>query len=112
MVGTEHTSRVAVMAEPSARRDVDEWHDLNGFKSGTGRDIHLERVRVNAEEMSLLLDGVSVTENAFETSSYTEDMITHFDEKLQLCFQNINPKPDAINPVTPINEDTTLKCDE
>ncbi len=96
------------MAEPSARRDVDEWHDLNEFKSGTGRDIDLERVRVNAEEMSLLLDGVSVTENAF----YTEDMITHFDEKLQLCFQNINPKPDAIHPVTPINEDTSLKCDE
>uniref|UniRef100_A0A673N2X9 Fasciculation and elongation protein zeta-2-like n=1 Tax=Sinocyclocheilus rhinocerous TaxID=307959 RepID=A0A673N2X9_9TELE len=100
------------MAEPSARRDDDEWHDFNAFKSGTGRNIHLERVRVNAEEMSLLLDGVSVTELAFETSPYTEDMITHFDEKLQLCFQNVNTKPDAINLLTPINEDTTLKCDE
>uniref|UniRef100_A0A671S8J7 Fasciculation and elongation protein zeta-2-like n=1 Tax=Sinocyclocheilus anshuiensis TaxID=1608454 RepID=A0A671S8J7_9TELE len=100
------------MAEPSARRDDDEWHDFNAFKSGTGRNTHVERVRVNAEDMSLLLDGVSVTELAFETSPYTEDMITHFDEKLQLCFQNVNPKPDAINQMTPINEDTTLKCDE
>uniref|UniRef100_A0A8C1NP15 Uncharacterized protein n=1 Tax=Cyprinus carpio TaxID=7962 RepID=A0A8C1NP15_CYPCA len=111
-VGTEHISPVAVMAEPSARGDDGDWQDFNEFKSGTGRNIHLERVRVNAEEMSLLLDGVSFPEHAFETSPYTEDMITHFEEKLQLCFQNLNPKPDAINPVTPINEDTTLRCDE
>uniref|UniRef100_A0A8C2GHZ8 Si:dkey-288i20.2 n=1 Tax=Cyprinus carpio TaxID=7962 RepID=A0A8C2GHZ8_CYPCA len=84
------------MAEPSARGDDGDWQDFNEFKSGTGRNIHLERVRVNAEEMSLLLDGVSFPEH----------------EKLQLCFQNLNPKPDAINPVTPINEDTTLRCDE
>ncbi len=96
------------MAEPSARRGVDEWHNLTEFKSGTGRNIDPERVRVNAEETSLLLDGVSVTENAFDT----EDMITHFHENLQACFQNINPKPDAIHPVTPIHEDTILKCDE
>ncbi|XP_042596330.1 fasciculation and elongation protein zeta-2-like isoform X1 [Cyprinus carpio] len=100
------------MAEPSARGDDGDWQDFNEFKSGTGRNIHMERVRVNAEEMSLLLDGVSFPEHAFETSPYTEDMITHFEEKLQLCFQNLNPKPDAINPVTPINEDTTLRCDE
>ncbi|XP_073702740.1 fasciculation and elongation protein zeta-2 isoform X2 [Garra rufa] len=101
------------MAEPSARRD-DEWQDLNAFKGGTGRNIHLERVDVNTEEMSLLLDGITDTENTFETSSYTsaEDMTRHFDQKLQLCFKNIDSKPDAINPVTPINEDTTLKCDE
>uniref|UniRef100_A0A8C2AV09 Fasciculation and elongation protein zeta 2 n=1 Tax=Cyprinus carpio TaxID=7962 RepID=A0A8C2AV09_CYPCA len=111
-VGTEHISPVAVMAEPSARGDDGDWQDFNEFKSGTGRNIHMERVRVNAEEMSLLLDGVSFPEHAFETSPYTEDMITHFEEKLQLCFQNLNPKPDAINPVTPINEDTTLRCDE
>ncbi|XP_026140523.1 fasciculation and elongation protein zeta-2 isoform X3 [Carassius auratus] len=111
-VGTEHSSPVAVMAEPSSRRDDDDWDDFNEFKSGTGRKIHLERARVNAEEMSLLLDGVSVTEHAFETSPYTQDLITHFDEKLQLCFQNVNPKPDTINPVLPINEDTSLRCDE
>ncbi|XP_052433454.1 fasciculation and elongation protein zeta-2 isoform X3 [Carassius gibelio] len=111
-VGTEHSSPVAVMAEPSSRRDDDEWDDFNEFKSGTGRKIHLERARVNAEEMSLLLDGVSVTEHAFETSPYTQDLITHFDEKLQLCFQNVNPKPDTINPVLPINADTSLRCDE
>ncbi|KAI2655769.1 Fasciculation and elongation protein zeta-2 [Labeo rohita] len=102
------------MAEPSTRRDDDEWQNFNEFKGGTGRDIHLERVHVNAEEMALLLDGISDPENGLETSSYTsaEDTIRHFDEKLQLCFQNIDSNPDAINPVTPINEDTTLKCDE
>ncbi|XP_043116872.1 fasciculation and elongation protein zeta-2 [Puntigrus tetrazona] len=101
------------MAEPSARRD-DGWQDFNDLKGGTGREIHLERARVNAEEMSLLLDAVSAAEHAFETSPYasTEDVTAHFDEKLQLCFQNVHPRPDEIHPVTPINEDTTLKYDE
>ncbi|XP_051720869.1 fasciculation and elongation protein zeta-2 isoform X5 [Ctenopharyngodon idella] len=104
------------MAEPSAQRDDDEWQDFNAFKGGTRRNIHLERVHVSAEEMSLLLDGISDTESALENemSSYTctDEIIKHFDEKLQLCFQNVDSKPDAIYPVTPISEDTTLKCDE
>ncbi|XP_067305446.1 fasciculation and elongation protein zeta-2 isoform X3 [Pseudorasbora parva] len=105
------------MAEPSAQRDDDEWQDFNAFKGGTERDIHLERVHVNAEEMSLLLDGISETESALENEmscSYTrtDEIIKHFDEKLRLCFKNVDSKLDAIYPVTPINEDTTLKCDE
>ncbi|XP_048008983.1 fasciculation and elongation protein zeta-2 isoform X2 [Megalobrama amblycephala] len=104
------------MAEPSAQRDDGEWQDFNAFKGGTGRNIHLERVHVSAEEMSLLLDGISDPESALENamSSYTctDEIIKHFDEKLQSCFQNIDSKPDAVYPVRPISEDTTLKCDE
>lgn len=109
-------SLFAVMAEPLTQRDDDEWQDFNAFKGGTGRNIHLERVHVSAEEMSLLLDGISDSESALENemSSYTctDEIIKHFDEKLQSCFQNIASKPGAVYPVTPISEDTTLKCDE
>lgn len=112
----QSVSLFAVMAEPSAQRDDGEWQDFNAFKGGTGRNIHLERVHVSAEEMSLLLDGISDPESALENemSSYTctDEIIKHFDEKLQSCFQNIDSKPDAVYPVTPISEDTTLKCDE
>ncbi|XP_077062024.1 fasciculation and elongation protein zeta-2 isoform X4 [Siphateles boraxobius] len=96
------------MAEPSSPRDEDEWQDFNAFKGGTQRNnTLLERVHVNTEEMSLLLDGISDRESALEN-----EIIKHFDEKLRLCFQNVDSKTDAIYPVTPINEDTTLKCDE
>ncbi|KAK7147935.1 hypothetical protein R3I94_010455 [Phoxinus phoxinus] len=96
------------MAEPSSQRDEDEWQDFNAFKGGTQRNnTLLERVHASTEEMSLLLDGISDRESALEN-----ELIKHFDEKLRLCFQNVDSKPDAIYPVTPINEDTTLKCDE
>lgn len=101
-------SAFAVMAEPSSQRDGDEWQDFNAFKGGTQRNnTLLERVHVSTEEMSLLLDGISDRESALDN-----EIIKHFDEKLRLCFQNIDSKPDAIYPVTPISEDTTLKCDE
>lgn len=101
-------SAFAVMAEPSSKRDEDEWKDFNAFKGGTQQNNSLlERVHVSTEEMSLLLDGVPDSESALENET-----IKHFDEKLQLCFQHVDPKPDAVYPVTPINEDTTLKCDE
>ncbi|XP_056119092.1 fasciculation and elongation protein zeta-2 isoform X1 [Rhinichthys klamathensis goyatoka] len=96
------------MAEPSSQRDEDEWQEFNAFKDGTQRNnTLLERVHVNTEEMSLFLDGISDSGSALEN-----EIIKHFDEKLRLCFQNVDSKPDAIYPVTPINEDTSLKCDE
>ncbi|XP_051577557.1 fasciculation and elongation protein zeta-2-like isoform X2 [Myxocyprinus asiaticus] len=97
------------MAEPSAQKDDNVWQDLNQFQVVTGQELHLK-----AEEMSLLLDGLSDMASAFEMSSYTctEDMLNHFDEKLQLCFQNLQTKPSTVDPMKTINEDTTLKCDE
>ncbi|XP_016399624.1 fasciculation and elongation protein zeta-2-like [Sinocyclocheilus rhinocerous] len=97
------------MAEPTARRDCDEWQDFNEFKGGTGRNIHPEHIHMNAEEMSLLLEGFSAPSSY---SCCTEDMISRFHENLQSCFQNVDSKPSATNPATPMNEDTSLKRDE
>ncbi|XP_055065485.2 fasciculation and elongation protein zeta-2 isoform X1 [Misgurnus anguillicaudatus] len=99
------------MAEPSVHRENDEWQDFNLFKGVTGQQIHLNPTPT---EMSVMLDKYSNTENGFDFSSYTstEKMISHFDEKLQFCFQKTDTKPAIIDPVNRINEDTTLKCDE
>ncbi|XP_065102482.2 fasciculation and elongation protein zeta-2 isoform X2 [Paramisgurnus dabryanus] len=102
------------MAEPPAHRENDEWQDFNLFKGITGQQIHLERVTLNPTptEMSVLLDTHSDTEKGFDFSSCTSTEKLHFDEKLQFCFQKTHTKPATIYPVKPINEDTTLKCDE
>ncbi|XP_056331614.1 fasciculation and elongation protein zeta-2 isoform X1 [Danio aesculapii] len=98
------------MAEPSSRREDEEWQDFNEFKGGTGRNMD-----VSAEEtplplpLLLLLDELSDAESALQTGAFTS---THFDENLQLCFQDVHSTTDAGNKLTSLNEETTLKCDE
>lgn len=96
------------MAEPSSRREDEEWQDFNEFKGGTGRnlDVSAEETRLS---LLLLLDELSDAESALQTGAFTS---THFDENLQLCFQDVHSKTDAGNELTSLNEETTLKCDE
>lgn len=91
--------------------EEDEWQDFNRFKCLTGQEIHMQRVHLKAEDVSVLLDGCLDTGlNISYTSA--EEIVNHFDEKLQFCFQNQDFKPDTIDPVKTISEDRTLKCDE
>lgn len=91
----------------------DEWQDFNQFKCATEQETHMQRVHLEAEDVSVLLDGCSDTNNGLNVSNTSaEEMTNHFDEKLQFCFQNQDIKPDTIDTVKTINEETTLKCDE
>ncbi|XP_056619277.1 fasciculation and elongation protein zeta-2 isoform X1 [Triplophysa dalaica] len=99
------------MAESAVQMDEDEWHDFNRLKCLTGQEIHMQRVNLKPEDVSDMLDGCLDTGlNISYTSA--EEIVNHFDEKLQFCFQNQDFKPDTIDRVKTISEDRTLKCDE
>ncbi|XP_030641186.1 fasciculation and elongation protein zeta-2 [Chanos chanos] len=103
------------MAAPLAQFD-DEWQDFNEFRTDHGQEKKLDRVNLNVEDVSGLLDDLPELDNGLcgEMSSFKsmEDLVNDFDEKLTVCFRNYNTKTENIAPVKPITEDTVLKNDE
>ncbi|XP_048117652.1 fasciculation and elongation protein zeta-2 isoform X1 [Alosa alosa] len=103
------------MAAPLAHFD-DEWQDFNEFKTVSGKDHRLDRVNLNVQDVTGLLEDFPELDNGFsgEIGSFKsmEDLVNDFDEKLTVCFQNYNTKTENIAPVRPITEETILKNDE
>ncbi|XP_031432036.1 fasciculation and elongation protein zeta-2 isoform X2 [Clupea harengus] len=103
------------MAAPLAHFD-DEWQDFNEFNPVSGKDHQLDRVNLNVQDVSGLLEDFPELDNGFsgEIGSFKsmEDLVNDFDEKLTVCFRNYNTKTENIAPVRPITEETILKNDE
>lgn len=108
-------SRAAAMAAPLAHFD-DEWQDFNEFKPVSGKDHQMDRVNLNVQDVTGLLEDFPELDNGFsgEIGSFKsmEDLVNDFDEKLTVCFRNFNTKTENIAPVRPITEETILKNDE
>ncbi|XP_063055790.1 fasciculation and elongation protein zeta-2-like isoform X2 [Engraulis encrasicolus] len=103
------------MAAPIAHFD-DEWQDFNEFRPASGKDHQMDRVNLNVQDVTGLLEDFPELDNGYsgELGSFKsmEDLVNDFDEKLTVCFRNYNTKTDYIAPVGPITEDTILKNDE
>ncbi|KAL2084862.1 hypothetical protein ACEWY4_020380 [Coilia grayii] len=103
------------MAAPLAHFD-DEWQDFNEFKPVSGKDHQMDRVNLNVQDVTGLLEDFPELDNGYsgEIGSFKsmEDLVNDFDEKLTVCFRNYNTKTDNIAPVRPITEETILKNDE
>ncbi|XP_076827776.1 fasciculation and elongation protein zeta-2 isoform X2 [Brachyhypopomus gauderio] len=103
------------MAAPLAQ--LDKWRDLAGFRDVVEREKQLDRVNLNCEEVSELLESFSEPDNGLcgETVGFTSmaDLVEDFDQHLLVCFRNVNNTTSGVNTsVKPISEDTVLKNDE
>ncbi|XP_031648510.1 fasciculation and elongation protein zeta-2 isoform X3 [Oncorhynchus kisutch] len=119
-IPSSHTSFIrgtlgAAMAAPFAHFD-DEWHDFKEFEPVSEQGTRMDRVNLVAEQLTGVLRVLPELNNSFsgEIGSFKsmEDLVTDFDEKLAVCFRNVNTQTENIAPVNIIAEDTTLRNDE
>nr|XP_029485384.1 fasciculation and elongation protein zeta-2-like isoform X3 [Oncorhynchus nerka] len=119
-IPSSHTSFIrgtlgAAMAAPFAHFD-DEWHDFKEFEPVSEQGTRMDRVNLVAEQLTGVLRVLPERNNSFsgEIGSFKsmEDLVTDFDEKLAVCFRNVNTQTENIAPVNIIAEDTTLRNDE
>ncbi|XP_035606421.1 fasciculation and elongation protein zeta-2-like isoform X23 [Oncorhynchus keta] len=119
-IPSSHTSFIrgtlgAAMAAPFALFD-DEWHDFKEFEPVSEQGTRMDRVNLVAEQLTGVLRVLPELNNSLsgEIGSFKsmEDLVTDFDEKLAVCFRNVNTQTENIAPVNIIAEDTTLRNDE
>ncbi|XP_024241962.1 fasciculation and elongation protein zeta-2 isoform X3 [Oncorhynchus tshawytscha] len=103
------------MAAPFAHFD-DEWHDFKEFEPVSEQGTRMERVNLVVEQMTDVLKVLPELNNSFSgemgSLKSMEDLVNNLDEKLTMCFRNLNTKAENIAPVNIIAEDTTLRNDE
>ncbi|XP_036829819.1 fasciculation and elongation protein zeta-2-like isoform X2 [Oncorhynchus mykiss] len=119
-IPSSHTSFIrgtlgAAMAALLSHFD-DEWHDFKEFEPVSEQGTRMDRVNLVAEQLTGVLRVLPELNNSFsgEIGSFKsmEDLVTDFDEKLAVCFRNVNTQTENIAPVNIIAEDTTLRNDE
>ncbi|KAJ8274733.1 hypothetical protein COCON_G00093580 [Conger conger] len=103
------------MAAPLAQFDED-WQDFYEFQPVSGPQMRLDHDNLNVEEVQSLSEDFTDFDkgSSGEIGNFKsmEDLVSDFDKKLAVCFQNYNNKPENIAPVKPITEDDFLKNDE
>lgn len=109
------------MAAPTAHFD-DEWPRLGDLSMVSEQGLLRQKGRAAAAGEAaprLLLDDDDHPElhgsfSPGETGALRsiEDPVSDFDEKLSVCFRNVNAKTDSIAPVNVITEETLLEKDE